>query len=167
MAKKSSRRKQEDCPHCRTGPEVFRYMHRRYVFDVDLARRIVQDGRAPREVEPESVQWCIDTTRIYPQHVPHVNTRYPGIIAHVFYPLPDGTEAHGHLLIDGNHRAARSVELNQPFYAFILTRAESRRILLKSPARPGKRTRRKKPAGTALGKPASRRKPRKQTAAAV
>lgn len=167
MAKKSKVKMGEECPHCRTGPEVYRYMRRRYVFDVDLARRIVGDGREPREIEDESVQWCIDTTRIYPQHVAHVDTRYPGIIAHVFYPLPDGTEAHGHLLIDGNHRAARCAQLKKPFFAFILTEAESRRILLKAPTLRKNKPKRGKRGGARLAKPASKRKPRRKTSAAV
>lgn len=125
-----------NCPHCKSGAEVFRYLKRRYIFDVDLARQLVNDGREPQEVARKSVRWCVDTTHIYRQHVRHVNTKYPGIIAHVFFPLPDGTDAHGHLLIDGNHRAARCLKEGKPFFAYILSERESRRILLKSPRRP-------------------------------
>jgi hypothetical protein len=88
------------------------------------------------EVDAASVRWCVKTTRIYPQHVNHVSVKYPGIIAHVYYPLPDGTEAHGHVLIDGNHRAARCIKLGKPFFAYVLSPAESRRILLARPKRP-------------------------------
>lgn len=130
------KRKNKKCPHCGSGSEVFRYLKKSYVFDVDLAHEIVNDGREPEEVEEESVKWCVDTTRIYPEHVAHVDTKYPGIIAHIFHPLEDGTEAHGHVLIDGNHRAARCLELGIPFYAHILSEEESREILTKYPQPP-------------------------------
>lgn len=136
MAVARRRRVREKCPHCGEGSEVFRYLRRQYVFDVDHARQLVSDGRQPVEVDQASVQWCVDTTRIYPRHVNHVDIQFPGIIAHVYYPLPDGTEAHGHVLIDGNHRAARCIKLGKPFLAYLLTPRESRRILLKSPRRP-------------------------------
>ncbi len=121
------------CPHCRSGRETYWYMKHRYLFDVDLARRIVQDGRDPMEVEEESVRLSVEDTVIYPEHVQHVNTIYPGIITHLWYPLDDGELVHGHLLIDGNHRAARCLELGVPFFAHILTESESRQIVLKSP----------------------------------
>ena len=122
-----------DCPHCRSGPETYWYMKHRYLFDVDLAREFVQDHRAPVEVEEESVRQSVEWSVIHPEHIGHVKTQYPGIITHVWYPQPNGEELHGHLLIDGNHRAARCLELGIPFFAHVLTEEESRRILLKSP----------------------------------
>ena len=108
-------------------------MKHRYLFDVDLARKIVQDGREPVEVDEASVRQSVRWTVIYPEHVRHVNTDYPGIITHLWYPLKEGGRAHGHLLIDGNHRAARCLEKGIPFFACLLTEDESRQIVLKSP----------------------------------
>lgn len=129
--KKSS--KKTDCPHCQSGPETYWYMDHQYLFDVDLARTMVQDGREPVEVDEESTRKSVRWSVIYPEHVKHVNTDYPGIITHVWYPQPNGQRLHGHLLIDGNHRAARCLELGIPFFAYVLTEDESWQILLKSP----------------------------------
>lgn len=123
-----------ECPHCRSGPETYWYMKHRYLFDVDLARQLVQDdGREAVEVDEASVRQSVEWTVIHPEHVGHVNTKYPGIITHVWYPLPNGERVHGHLLIDGNHRAARCLELGIPFFAHVLSEDESRQIVLKSP----------------------------------
>lgn len=129
-AKESSR---EECPHCRSGPETYWYMKHRYLFDVSLARELVQDGREPVEVDDESVRKSVQWSKLFPQHIPHVNTKYPGIIAHVWLPLENGERISGHLLIDGNHRAARCLELGIPFFAYLLSEEESCEILLKSP----------------------------------
>lgn len=125
--------KRSDCPHCRPGPETYWYMDHKYLFDVDLARKLVQDGREPVEVDDESTRKSVRWSVIYPQHVQHVNTEFPGIITHVWHRQPNGERIHGHLLIDGNHRAARCLELGIPFFAHLLTEEESVRILLKSP----------------------------------
>jgi len=120
-----------NCRHCRTGEETYSYLKERFVFDVDEARQIVLDGREPVEIDEESLQKDLKSTRIYRDHLLHVDVQYPGIIAHVFFPMPDGTDAHGHALIDGNHRAARCRELGRPFYAYLLTEEESRQILFR------------------------------------
>lgn len=122
-----------ECPHCRSGPETYWYMKHRYLFDVDLARQLVRDDREPVEVDDASVRQSVEWTVIYPEHVHHVDTRHPGIITHVWYPMPNGERVHGHLLIDGNHRAARCLELGIPFYAYLLSEDESLQIVLKSP----------------------------------
>src|SRR5690349_2883249 len=57
-----------ECRHCKGGPETFRYMKRSYVFDVDRAREIVQDGRQPLELEPDDTRHSVDISRIYPEH---------------------------------------------------------------------------------------------------
>lgn len=133
MAESDQNDSPPECPHCRGGAETYLYMKKQFILDVDVARQIVRDGREPEEVDEDSLRICLDATHIYPEHVQHVDIRYPGIIAHLFYPLPDGTVAHGHALIDGNHRAVRCLELGRPFLAHILTEDESRAILLKSP----------------------------------
>jgi hypothetical protein len=130
-AKKQAKKtkKAAECPHCRTGRETFSYLGRRFAFDVDLARKLTEDGREPVEVDEESVRRCLARTRIYDQHLEHVDTKYPGIIAHVSCTTPEGDLVTGHVLIDGNHRAARTQQLGQPFFAYLLTEEESVRVL--------------------------------------
>ena len=123
----------EECPHCKDGHETFQYMSKVYKFDVDVAREIVWDGREPIELEPEDVHHSVDICHIYPQHVQHVNPIYPGIIAHVWYPEPDGTVFHGHVLIDGHHRAARCLQDGIPYMVHILSESESRQVTVKGP----------------------------------
>lgn len=127
---KSSR---DECPHCRGGSETFRYMKNIYRFDVDKARQLTGDGRQPVELEPDDVEFSVDNSRIYPQHVKHVNPDFPGIIAHIWYPEADGNILHGHVLIDGHHRAARCLQLGRPFMVHLLTEEESREVLLDGP----------------------------------
>lgn len=138
MSKKSKNKNkkkqlQNKCPHCSSGPETFRYVKNMYRFDVDMARAFLADGRDPIELEPDDVRYSVDNTRIYPEHLEHVNLKYPGIIAHYWFPEKDGTILHGHLLIDGNHRAARSLQLGAPFFVQVLTEDESREILMEGP----------------------------------
>jgi hypothetical protein len=127
------------CDRCRPlGREFFTYWYKVFRFDVQKARKILADGRAPVEVDEESVRYSVDSNTIYDEHVAHVDPSYPGIIAHVFHPAPDGTEAHGHVLIDGNHRAARCLRDGIPFFAYILSEEESRAILVRGPNMPAK-----------------------------
>ena len=123
----------DECPHCRGGSESFRYMQNIFRFDVDKARQLVSDGRQPVELEPDDVRFSVDNSRIYPQHVQHVNPEYPGIIAHIWYPEPDGNVLHGHVLIDGHHRAARCLQLDRPYFVHLLSEEESREVLLDGP----------------------------------
>jgi len=119
----------ESCPHCVGGPETYGYLKRTFVFDVDLARKIVSDGREPVEMDSSDVAYCVDDCRIHEQHLDHVNPSYPGILAHLWGPGQGGTLEHGHLLIDGNHRAARCLRDGLTYKAYLLTEEESERIL--------------------------------------
>ena len=123
-----------ECPRCRRrGPEFYQYLQHHYEFDVDAARLLAADGREPVEVEPESVRDSVRLSKVYGQHVDHVDPTFPGIIAFVWFTTDDGETFRGHLLIDGNHRAARCLRDDRPFFAYLLTEDESRGILLKSP----------------------------------
>lgn len=126
----------KNCPRCRDGHETYVYMYRRYEFDVDRARQIVKDGREPMEVEEDSVRASVENSRIHKPHLDHVNMAEPGIIAHLYYPSKQGERIQAHLLIDGNHRAARCLRDGLPFCAYILSEEESEAILLRSPDRP-------------------------------
>jgi hypothetical protein len=117
-----------DCPHCKSGPECFSYL-KRFEFDVDRARALTTDGRDPVEVDDDSLRETLIGCRIVPGHVGHVDVTFPGIIAHFSHPDPAGEMLHGHVLIDGNHRAARCLRDGHPFFAYLLSEAESRVIL--------------------------------------
>ncbi|MFN9720882.1 MAG: hypothetical protein ACK58L_19475 [Planctomycetota bacterium] len=125
------------CPHCVSGAETYGYLKRSWVYDVDEARRIVSDGRQPVELERDDVAYLVDNSRIHQQHIDHVNTIFPGIIAHLWGPGSAGQIEHGHLLIDGNHRAARCLRDQVPFRAYLLTEEESERILFRGMLRDG------------------------------
>jgi hypothetical protein len=107
-------------------------MRRRFIFDVDLARKIVSDGRSPVELDRDDMRFSLEKCEVNHNHVPHVDPTIPGIISHVFFPQ-DGEIVQGHVFIDGHHRAARALQLNQPFFVHVLTEAESRQIVLRSP----------------------------------
>jgi hypothetical protein len=127
---------QDDCPRCKHREGEYYWYLGLYEFDVDRARALVADGREPVEVDEESVRVSVKESEIHPQHVDHVDPTIPGIIAHVFYPTEDGEEVHAHLLIDGNHRAARCLRDGLPYFAYVLSEEESRAILMLSPDRP-------------------------------
>lgn len=112
--------------------ETFYYMHHRYKFDVDKANALVRDGRYPVVVDDESVRLSQEGCHLTKEHIPTVDPTRPGIIAHVRYRMEDGQIIKGHVLIDGNHRAARCLELGRPFFAFVLTEEESQAVLLRS-----------------------------------
>ena len=122
------------CPHCRSGSETFSYLGGAYLFDVDAARELVADGREPVEVEDDSVRLSMDGLRLVSEHIDHVDPAFPGIIAHVCFPDPSGEVLRGHVIIDGNHRAARCLRDRLPFFAHLLTEEESQEVLLRTPA---------------------------------
>jgi hypothetical protein len=127
----------EPKPACCNGElkdEIFYFLGYAYVFDVDRANRMVRDGREPVEVEEESVRYCVETSDLVHEHIAHVNADRPGIIAHVAYESEQGERITGHVLIDGNHRAARCLQLGRPFYAYVLDAQESEQILVQRPA---------------------------------
>lgn len=126
-----------ECARCQLnaedGGEVFYHRKNAFKFDVDLAIQIVSDGREPVEVDDDTLRRALLDTEVDEQHLPHVNIGRPGIIANVTYHLDDGQTVTAHLLIDGNHRAARSLQVERPFSVYLLTEAETARTLLRAP----------------------------------
>jgi hypothetical protein len=104
-----------------------------YKFDVDLARSLVSDEREVFELDQEDVDHALDWARIHKPHLEHVDIQYPGIIAHYWYPNKDGIVLHGHVLIDGHHRAAKTKELGLPFFVRVLSEEESRQVTMRAP----------------------------------
>ena len=132
---------QEECPNCKDGPEAYRMLFDQFKFDVDLARNLVADGRESVELEPADVKYAVEWSQICNQHVAHVDVRFPGIVAHYWYPEADGNLLHGTVLIDGHHRAARTLELNIRFFVHVLTEEESHQVTVRAPVTPSKVTR--------------------------
>jgi len=138
LKKSAAKSAKESCPHCVGGPETYGYLKRTFVYDVDQARKIVSDGREPVEMDDSDVAYCVDNSRIHEQHLDHVDPQYPGILAHLWGPGEDGTLEHGHLLIDGNHRAARCLRDGLTYRAYLLTEDESEEIMKRGMDRHGK-----------------------------
>ena len=124
---------EEECSNCKDGPESYRMLFDQFKFDVDLARKLVSDGREPVELEPEDVKYAVEWSHICEQHLAHVDVRFPGLVAHYWYPEEGGTFLHGTVLIDGHHRAAKTLELNIPFFVHVLTEEESHRVTVRAP----------------------------------
>jgi hypothetical protein len=157
------------CRVCgKTGEETFRFLRRTFIFDVDRAREITQDGRERVELDRDDVLFAVDTSRIYIEHVPHVQTRFPGIIARVRCTTNEGKTLEGDLMIDGHHRAAKCLQDGKPFQVVRLTVEETDAILItrpdlgfKPPAAAKKRVAEKQRRGAAR-----QRRPGKTSAAA-
>lgn len=117
------------------GAETFRFLQRRFLFDVDRARKLASDGRTAWVMCRSDVRFAVETSRIHEHHVPHVKVCFPGIVARVRFTQDDGTVVEGDVLIDGHHRAAKCLRLRRPFSAYRLTVAETDAVLLKRPDR--------------------------------
>ena len=123
-----------ECPHCQEGPQFYSMLFGLYKFDVDLALAIARDGRECIELAKEDVKYSLDWSVIHTQHLEHVDMRFPGIVSHYWYREENGTVLHGHVLIDGHHRAAKAAQLDVPFYVYVLTEEESKKVTLRAPA---------------------------------
>jgi hypothetical protein len=124
------------CPRCRNGKETFTYLDGQYKYDVDRARTLAADGRAPVEVEEDSIRDAMRESAMDECHIDHVDPSIPGLIAFIEYRFDDGELVTAHVLIDGHHRAARCLRDGLPFFAYLLTEDESRAVLLRSPGNP-------------------------------
>jgi hypothetical protein len=122
------------CSTCNSsGSETFWFLRHRFIFDVDRAREITQDGRRPQLLNRDDVRYAVDSSRIKESHVPHVQTRFPGIVARVRFIGKDGAVVRGDVLIDGHHRAARCLQLGRPFSVYLLNYNETDEILTRRP----------------------------------
>lgn len=151
------------------GEETFHFLKRSFVFDVDEARRITQDGRKPVELDRSDVLHAVDTARIYIEHIPHVRLGHPGIIARVRCTGVDGSTIEGDLLIDGHHRAAKSLQLGVPYLVYLLTVDETDAVLKRRPDRLVKKSSHKRPTAgkKAAAEKARRGAKRRPTKAAI
>lgn len=125
-ARKNSRH-QSDCPICSQrslgGGEIFVLAGDAgiSVFDVEKAQQIASDGRAFRPIPIEMLERMLQLNRFESLHLHHVNTQGHGIV---------GQRSAGPFLIDGTHRAVRSMREHREFSAFVLSPEETQSCLL-------------------------------------
>lgn len=146
------------CSICNaSGDETFRFLRKTFIFDVDLARKLTQDGRAAVLLDRDDVRYAVDSSIIHETHVPHVQVRFPGIMARVRYVETDGSIVTGDVLIDGHHRAARCLQLHRPFTVYILDYDETDQVLKTRPDAARRRNRLATQRRSAAGNKAKRR----------
>lgn len=133
MSKNEDVRQPDACPHCKQGPEFYRMIFNLYKFDVDLARTLVADGREKFLLDDEDLTHALEWATIHRPHLDHVDLKYPGIVAHYWYPEDDGSLLQGQVLIDGHHRGAKAQRDGVPFYIQLLTEDESRQVTMRAP----------------------------------
>ena len=133
MSSKKRVQPQDACPNCKQGPEFYRMVYNLYKFDVDLARTLVADGRETHLLDDEDLTHALEWAIIHPPHVDHVDLKYPGIVAHYWYPEDDGSLLQGQVLIDGHHRGAKAQRDGVPFYIQLLSEIESRQVTIRAP----------------------------------
>jgi hypothetical protein len=117
------------CPRCsasfRGGHQVYSVEGElgKYVFDVELARRIVKSElHTMAEIPPVMLVKMLEVNEEHcPEHIDHVNPRAPGIV---------GQRLGGMALIDGNHRARRCLRDGLPFRAYLLDLVESAQCMI-------------------------------------
>jgi hypothetical protein len=121
-------------PSCQRCQENLRRGHQiysvtgelgKYVFDVELARSIVSDGKHQAYGIPEDLlaKMLEVNEEHYASHLDHVDPRIPGILAQ---------RLGGICLMDGNHRARRCLRDGLPFNAYMLSMPESMECLIHS-----------------------------------
>jgi hypothetical protein len=91
------------------------------IFDVENAKRIVSDGRASHSIPPDMLERMLQLNHFESSHLRHVKAHEPGII---------GQRSAGPFLIDGTHRAVRSLRERRLFAAFLLSPEETQSCLL-------------------------------------
>ena len=94
-------------------------------FDIGVAMRIVNNGRAPMEYPSEYLQQFVENNQYTEAHVEHVDATQPGILA--FVPMPDGNTYAA--IIDGSHRAVKCYREGKPFRVLALTEKETVEVM--------------------------------------
>ena len=114
-------------------PHTFWYMSHRYLFDVDRAIELVDDGREMFELDERSARLAVKESTLNRSRLGFVDPEIPGIVAHIRYRDESGELLCGQVLIDGHHRACRCLEEGRPVLVRILDEKESLEVLLRCP----------------------------------
>lgn len=91
------------------------------IFDVEKAKHIISDGRASHSMPVNMLERMLQLNHFESLHLHHVKAQEPGIV---------GQRSAGPFLIDGTHRAVRSLRENNQFFAFLLSPEETQSCLL-------------------------------------
>jgi hypothetical protein len=91
------------------------------VFDVEKAKHIASDARASHSIPRDMLERMLQLNHFESLHLHHVKPREPGIV---------GQRSAGPFLIDGTHRAVRSLREHNQFFAFLLSPEETQSCLL-------------------------------------
>jgi len=119
-----------NCPRCPIigaedipGDEYFEFRSLR--FSLQAARQLMKPSMLHRVDHAGLAEW-LEHVSIDPRHVGHLPAEFgPGIMA----TFPSGL---GRPLIDGNHRAARSLRDGAEFLVYLLPEAETLELLRRS-----------------------------------
>ncbi len=119
----------DQCSECegrKQGFQIFTipYNQNLMAWDVELAWALCADGRNAIRLHSTYVDEMLRVNRYNPVHLDHVDPAKPGIACVLDY---TDDSAPVLCLIDGTHRAARSVRDNAPFFVYLLTPEESAR----------------------------------------
>jgi hypothetical protein len=93
-----------------------------YFFNVDKAKTIVSDGRLPIPFDEWTIRRIVAVNDYVPIHLAHVDRDKPGIMVERFGGL---------VLLDGIHRAVRSLQDGRTFHAYMLNYEESLACLIR------------------------------------
>ena len=110
------------CPICAarqpgtTEVYVISESNDRYFFNVDKAKAIVTDERPSLELGEATIKRMMLLNAWEESHLPHVDAKRPGILVQRFGGL---------ILLDGIHRAVRSLREEKAFRAYMLNYEES------------------------------------------
>lgn len=94
----------------------------RHFFNVDKARRLVADQRPLISLAHRTIRKIVALNYYDPDHLDHVEPRKPGIVLRRFGGL---------VLLDGIHRAVRSLRDKSSFYVQVLSYEESLRCIVR------------------------------------
>jgi len=119
-----------NCPRCpvigtQDCPDEENYHLLTLRFSLRIAKELSK-GRPLVLVDPDVLGKWLEHAHILPSHVDHI----PSNSGHgIMVTLPAGC---GIPLIDGNHRAARALREQRPFFAAVLDRAQTLELLRRS-----------------------------------
>lgn len=103
-------------------------------FDVDFAYEVIAKFRPPVECsnDPTEIQYLLDQNQIEQQHVDHVDPNQPGLIFELVFTKKQSRQKEAvFVLVDGNHRAARSLRDGHPFCYYLLHDEHAKQLILK------------------------------------
>lgn len=103
------------------------------MFDLELASSICSDGRQPVRVAPYALVPLLEHRAIDEAHTEHVDESDPGMLAHIPKKLRERlTELPEAILIDGGHRATKSLRRHLPYTAYHLSEDETLLLIKRS-----------------------------------